>query len=328
MRRSWLLLPGLGLLLAGCPALVHDGGIAYGMPTRISLPMPTSLTSGAGAYRIAASASGQGVRDNVNVYLTATGLVDSILAKVGAAKLVPGRSYTFPDPKQPSGSLTVLLQVHQDHATIAIGQGSVATGSSQVIGISYTDPQHGTAVIHAAQPDGKVGRYYLASRFDLVAGTVSADGVADSTAVATGDAAQQFLGHWEFRRDPAQPAAGAAFTMRAAVHLVKPSRPSDSGLLGLSANFLAGGSCAYLFGVQNAGTGDRFLLMPTDGVSWAIPTAPHAFFLSAGGDDLARAAAPAALQAIVPGDDDFHRPFPEDPATVDAFGLARFAFPD
>jgi hypothetical protein len=324
-----------GLVLPGCPAFVHDGGIVYnnpyGVPTRVSLAMPASLSPGKSAsYRTqdVGSDTAAGVQQNLSIYLGSTTLINTILQSVASASLKPGQSYTFDDPSHPGTQLTVLLSILSDHAVIAIGQGTSATGLNQTIGISYTSPRKGVAVLQSRNVDPVNGRFYLATTFDLDAGHVSADGASDNTAVASPANAQKVAAHWEFTSTAAATGSNPAFQMQVSAFGRKPFDPANSGVLALSANFLSDGRGAYIGGAQIGATGNVFMLLPNDGKSFGLtPPASHDFYLTPTGLNLPAASASANLKAAIPADGSFYKPFPTDPAIADPFADPKFRFP-
>lgn len=303
----------------------------FGMPTTVRLPMPASVVApGGGNYRVfdvpAPDALAKGVRDNTHIYTDTTTLIDGILKGVAQAHLVPGRALTFPDPNQKSRNLTVLLEVKSDHALISIGTGDSAKGDTQVMGLSYTSPKKGRAVFHFV--DAHQAKIHLATDFDLDANQAGADGAIDATKATSGDK-QLVVGHWEFNRHPDAKADESAFTMAGSVFVHKPAKVADDGVLAFAAAFLPDDTGAFLFGVQAQGTGDRFVFLPRDGVSFlANPPADHDFYMTAQGADLPKEDAREALRGIVPADSAIYKPFPADPTKQDPFKDARFAFPD
>jgi hypothetical protein len=319
------------------PAAGMTSDNKFGLPTSVRLPLPASviatgggnvISTGGGNYEVLAEEEpfslAKSLHDNTQVYLGSTTLVEEILKAVGKAKLVPGTEYTFPDEDHPGQELTVLLEVKSDHALVSIGRGKSAKGENQLIGIAYTSPKKGRAVLHTPVPDPEMGRFYLATDYDMEAGTASADGVADTTMIK--QPGGKLRAHWEFASTK-EAGAGKVFAMKMAAFIHVPDEPQNSGIHAISANFLNDDRAAAIVGVQIGATEGKFLFFPNDGVSWLPQPTPHDFYLDAKGKDVAAASADATLKAILPADEDIYRPFPADPNQGEPFGDSRFAFP-
>jgi hypothetical protein len=323
---------GLAAIAAGCaqaPLGVATPGNPFGVPSQIGIPLPQSATAHSASYRVASADTpslGATLQTNLAIATSTTATINTILSNCARAGLVPGRSYTFADPGTPGGQVTVLLTVLTDHAVLSIGKGTSATGSTQMISISYTKPSKGTAVFHA-EHDPAMGRLYVTETYDADAGYASIDAMQDATAVADANSQQKAIAHWDLIRHDASASAGATFTLKVAANLVKPQHPSDNGQVSLTANFLADGSAAAVVGLSNAGTGNQFKLVPNDGLSWNDPNAGHDLYLSASGQDVTRAQASAQLRAIAPTGSDLVQPATNDPVQTNAFAGAQFQFP-
>jgi hypothetical protein len=324
------------LILAGCagaaPTQALRGNNPYGIPQTVRLAMPSALggggviAAGGGNYRVheAGQSLAAGVKGNTDVYTNSTALIDAILQGISKGRPVPGTSYTFDDPGHPAKQLTVLLEVKSDHAVISVGRGKSAKGPSQLIGISYTSPKNGTAVFKPDDVTPELGKFVLATDFDLEKGTASTDALSDTTGTTSADP-HRLAGHWEFRSDKADP-QGAVFRMQVAAFIAKPGKDSESGVYAASANFLADGSGAFVAGAQNAATGGQFFFMPSDGLSFG-KDAPHDLYMTADAQDLPATKASAALKAILPTDDSIYKPFPGDPSQGNPYDAKRFDFP-
>jgi hypothetical protein len=326
-----------GNMTASASAKTPAKANPFGLPTTVRLALPAALggagvvAAGGANYRTqelpAPDALAKGVRDNTEIYTRTTALIDEILKGVSQLELQPGRSVTFADPAQKGHSLTVLLEVKSDHAVISVGTGKAAKGATQVFAMRYNSPRKGHAVFHIedAAPEGRI---HLATDFDLDAQKASADGAFD-TAERGGSDHQKSFGHWEFSQTKTAEADEVAFSMAGSVHVDRPEGMEEDGVLAFAANFLPDGRGAFLFGVQNAATGNRFVFLPRDGVSYfSDPPAAHDFYMTAAGADLAKTGATPALRAIAPPDTAIHRPFPAHPGTQDPFEDARFDFPE
>lgn len=324
--------------LAGCgvtpvsPANpVPVGGNPYGVPRSVALPLPASMTgspTAAGFHTAAAESSlAATLRGNVAVYVGSAILIDAILDGAARADLVPGVPRTFTDSKT-GQTYTALLQVEADHALISIGQGNQATGSPQIIGISYSSPTQGEAVYRSLTPDPELGRVAFATRYDLTAGTATADGISDTSVFANANPGGEAAAHWVFTKLDSTSAASPSFSMQVSANLDLHGNPTVSGVYALSANFLPDGSAAAIGGLQTGATGDRFAWWPTDNVSWStVLPPPHAHYVTSLGGDLPPLDASAALVAALPADSSLYQPFPSDPGQGDPFSDPRFAFP-
>jgi hypothetical protein len=337
------------LLASACAPAVNAPTVnnPFGMPTTVRLPMPASVVASGGANVIAPGggnviapgggnyralevpppdALAKGVRDNTKVYTDQTELIDGILKGLAQLRLPPGKSFTFNDPKRDNQKLTVLLEVKADHALISIGTGDTAKGPNQVMGLRYTNPRQGRAVFHV--DNAKEGKIYLATDFDLDANKASADGALYRTHAAQAED-QIVRGHWEFKRNATAGADAPAFEMAGSVAIHKPSKADEDGVFAFAANFLPDATGSFLFGAQNKATGDGFVFLPRDGVSFfAKPPAEHDFYMTAKGEDMPKDKASAALKAITPADTAIYKPFPENPGTQDPFKDGRFDFPE
>lgn len=305
----------------------------FGVPSSVSLPMPATLTTVAPLQQAAAGYRAQGsppismaqqIAGNMQVYSQSTRLINTILEAVNKTGLQPDRPFTFPDPGNPTGKLTVLLQVRADHAVISIGEGTSATGSAQVLGISYTSRTKGTAVLRPLRNDPGSGRFILATTYDLDAGRASADGAGDSTVLPDAPNKQKMRAHWEFASIKSAPAASPSFTMKVSAALQNQTKPADSGNWAISSQFLADGSAAAIAAMQTASTADRLMFVPNDIDQFL---GAHDFYIGTDGNDLATSSASPTLRGILPADDSLYRPFPTNPSHADPFEDPVFTFP-
>jgi hypothetical protein len=336
-RNRWIALGAL--LLAGCvpptPAsYIHDGGIVYaknpfGIPTRVNLKLPATVAPGAASAGYRTLAVDPGVlalaelQGSVTQYLNATFLIDTILKEAADAKPVPDKPVAIKDPRLGDDPYMLLLSVYADHAVIAVGQGASAVGPGQLMAISYTSPTKGRAVVHLPFPDQVLGRYDLATTFDLDQGKVSADALSDTSQVATAGHAVKRWGHWEFT---SVPSASPSFTLRSAVFANPSDSPSDAGVTAFSANFLTDNRGAFILAKQTPRTGNVLQFLRNDGTF--AGSAGHEFYVGETDDSIATPSATPALKAILPLDSSLYRPFPTDPAQGDPFGDPSFNFPN
>lgn len=340
-----------------------DAGAAK-LPTRIVPPLPPSLRAAAGLVgadggtligadggsMVAAGAGNYAlrqapgaelsemIRGQLQIYLVTTMVTEGILLAAAAASLQPGATLTFPDDgndeltaaekADPANHLTVRLVPAGDHARVEVYRGPTAVPEKQVAGISFTSVTQGRALLRDPQPKKDGTQNWVATTFDLDAGTSTADVYAEGPGPARARLRVAFAAH---------PGAGAAeptFTVRTTAYGKDPAK-GDDGVIAISANFRDEGAAAIV-GARPAAfaalLGEAFVFIPSDG-STPDPrnAAPHAFFLDAMGKDVPAAAAAAALKGMVPADDDLARPVmtdptvPKDRAPLDE---AVFRFPD
>jgi hypothetical protein len=305
---------------------------APALPARVHLPLPASLAAymtpeaakivaqGGGNYGLLdCAAPTTNAKDfftdilglAIRPYTEAVLIVNGVLAK---AQGMQG-SRTIDDPRGGGGKLDLAL----DANVLRVYQ-----GADVIMAVSFDGPTKGAAVYRSPALHPTLGHLAIATRFDLVAGTVTADGLADPTAL--GDP-YVYRAHWTFLAPP-DPIPGAeTFSMRLSANLSRKDAPCDAGPRGVSANFLAGGQGAVRMG--RVLPGERGLSFTRNDGKGYDPTANSAddFYMGTDGKPMDPAKATPALQAVVPGADEFDVAFPPDPGLGDPFADPAFAFP-
>lgn len=316
---------------AGNPAATSSQN-AYGIPSTVAIAMPQTLKTvsalkSVSAYRTQAAllSMSQQLEGHMAVYSQSTKLVDGILDGVTKLNLTPGKPFTF---KGADGqNLTVQLDVKDGYSVISVGQGTSATGENQIMGMSFTSRTKGKAVFKPQVGTSGMGRFMLATNFDLDAGKASADGYHDTSVITGGQTSQKVRAHWEFESLKGAAAADPSFALKVSAYSHKESNPQDSGIFALTANFLEAGGAAALVGLKTPQTGDAFRWVPSGENPSFEGDYEKAFYLSTDGKDLDPAQATAALKAIVPAEGSIYEPFPADPSQQDPLAEATFAFP-
>lgn len=305
----------------------------HGLPTTIALEMPGTLKSVSALtavtpYRTQAQLvrlSDQ-IKGNMAVYTESTRLVEGILAAVIKHNLPEGKSFTFKDGGK---TLTVLLERKSDHRVVSIGEGDAAKGAGQILGISFTSKTKGRAVFKPSEQKPGMGRFVLATTFDLDAGMATADGYSDTTVLSGESAPQKLRAHWVFERFAEAPEASPSFAFQVAAYAHRPNRSNDTGVFAIAAHFLKPGGAAAIIGIQAGMTQNKFTWVPSTDPPNFVEPITKGFYLSTDGKDLLPDQAPDALKAILPADSAISTDaFPADPSTVDALAEDAFKFPE
>ncbi len=330
----------------GLSASARPVGSSIALPTRVTPPLPVSLRAAAGlvgadgasligadggtmvaagslnyAVMQAESLPLSGViRGQLQIYLVTTGVIEGLLMAAVAASLQPGGTFTFPDKdspdltaeekQQPENHLTVRLRPAADHAVVEVFRGPTANPERQIAGVSFSSPTRGRALLRDLTPKKDGSQIWVATTFDLDAGSSSAD------LYSEGAGAARARLHIAFTAAPGAGPNQPTFKVRTAGYGKNPAKKED-GVMELSVNFRDEGAAAIVGLLPTefkALLGENLVFLTADG-SQPNPanTAPHAFFLDAQGREVAAADAHAALRAIVPADADVQKPFMTDP---------------
>lgn len=330
----------------GTPAPPRPAGATTLLPTRVIPPLPASLRAVAGlvgadgASLVGAdggtmvAAGGlnymvlqakpaplsEMIRGQLQIYLVTTAVIEAILRAAAVASLQAGATLTFPDndnpdltaeeKQRPENHLTVRLREAADHAVVEIFRGPAPDPQRQVAGVSFSSPTRGRALLRDLGPKKDGTQTWVATSFDLDAGSSSADLYVEGPTTARSRL------HITFAAAPGAGPGQPTFRVRTAGYGKNPAK-KDDGVLELSINFRDEGAAAivgFLPAEFKAMLGESLVFLPSDG-SEPNPanTAPHAYFLDDRGRDVAAASAPAALVAIVPADTDVQKPFMTDP---------------
>jgi hypothetical protein len=317
------------------------------LPARVHLPLPASL----GAYmtpeaaKIVAQGGGNIISNDgasyglldcapvttnakdfftdilglaIRPYSEAVLIVNGVLAKAQGLPLDATKVIT--DPRGAGGKLTMKLSA----GLLEVAEGEVYLPANQILAVSFESATKGKAVYRSPALHPTLGHLAIATKFDLVAGTVSADGLADPTVLPNASDPFLYRAHWDFSAPP-DPIPGAeTFSMRLAAYLSQKDDPCNSGARGVSANFLAGGQGAVRMG--RVLPGEKGLSFTRNDGKGYDPTANAAddFFINADGKPL-KTPTPA-LTAVVPGADEFNVNFPPDPSVGLPFADPIFAF--
>jgi hypothetical protein len=337
-ERINLLMPAsLGLVAAGGGNLIGpDGATLIGNDA-------ASLVAAGGGNLVAAKAApafrvtqadcppattGQGsflelVRQNASIYVDTAKIVNGILRGAMGAGLAVDEPLTF-TPAGGEQVTAVLEMLGEADGILHVAAGSAYAADREILSLAFDSATKGRVLYRPLEPRPDVGRLVIASRFDLVAGEVSADGLADGSEPG-GAPGPKSRAHWEFRAPRDAEAGAPAFTMQVAAAFHLPDAPCDSGPRGMTVHFLADGRGAARMGRVPPGQAE-LAYTRNDGNGYAPEPGPDtAFFLSAKGEELPAPDADDALRAVLPGRDDFYRPFPPDPGVGDPFADPTFA---
>lgn len=173
----------------------------------------------------------------------------------------------------------------------------------------------------------------LASTFDLVKGTASAEGFAVISPIEgqPPESSPLVRAHLEFkadRGDRKRKDVGPAFIMKASGFFHVPGEPCESDERGMVLHFDEEGRAAARMGrIFGGDTGLSFTRKIGTGYA---PTADEntAFYLDATAQQPDLATVPATLTSLLPTEFDFYKPFPSDPSGKDQLADPAFAWPE
>jgi hypothetical protein len=320
----------------GPVAGIHEGGVVFakdnpfGLPRSIGVGAPSGLLDKAGYGLLAASqpTPGQILLIDVLPYFATRLLVDGILGAVAAAGLEVGRDYVFEDHDKPGKFLTLRVDVLADHALLQAWRGKVADPARQLVGIRWTDAQHGQATFHTLANDDEAKRTYLATSFDQSAGTASVDLLVDDPHGDDLGGPQQSANHLELRTNSNPPKGTPTFSVRSGLAIHKASEAATPSYVGIAANWLSDGRGAFFVALGNRDTQGKLVFWPVDNAKFGQePPAPHDFYVGLLGKDLPRILIGPQLQAIVPADSELPTSLPADPGVGAPFDDPKLAFP-
>jgi len=216
---------------------------------------------------------------------------------------------------------------------LRVSEGDTFDAGRQVIVVAFDSPTKGRFMYRQPAANQVYTVLGLASTFDLVKGTASAEGFA-VFAPASGapvESAPLVRAHLEFkadRGDRKRKDPGPAFVMQASAFFHVPGVPCESDQRGMVLHFDDQGRAAARMGRLFSGAADLAFTRKV-GTGYA-PTADAdtGFFLDDKAQEPDPAAIPGSLQALLPIPADFYKPFPDDPAGKDQLADPAFAWPE
>jgi hypothetical protein len=216
---------------------------------------------------------------------------------------------------------------------LRVSEGEPFDGGRQVIVVAFDSATRGRFMYRQPAANEIYTVLGLASTFDLVKGTASAEGFA-VFAPASGapvESAPLVRAHLEFKADRGnrnRKDAGPAFVMQASAFFQVPGAPCESDRRGIVLHFDDQGRAAARMGRIFSGA-TALAFTRKVGIGYA-PTADAdtGFFLSEKAQEPDPAEVPASLQALLPLPADFYKPFPGNPAGKDQLADPVFAWPE
>lgn len=314
--------------------VISDGGVAYALPTTVTVKLPATLLSSQGGAVVSengsgvisnngGSALGSGraaratfhllqatptaglpaslqafLQNELATYIQFTTQIDDLLAKALTGQLKPGIPVMQPDPSNPQWRAVFTLAALSDHARLEIANGPPGA-EQQTLGLAFNSPRLGHAVVKDPTHAGA-----LSLAFNLDAGTVIADG-------AVFQGGLRVHRHWELTAWPNPQAGSPAFSLSVASRVENDQNAQQSMVSASLTNFLADGSAAGLVAMVDHNTQGTLQLVPGPFAALAASMAagPNSspppgitpeHFMAADGHDLYGADASAALHAIAP----------------------------
>lgn len=254
-------------------------------------------------------------------------IINGILDRALAGGLEQDTPKTIDDPRG-TGKLTVVLSTTGSVGVLRVAEGTAYHAADQIMGLAFTGPTHGVAVYRSQALDPQLGHLAIATHFDLSAGKVSADGLADPTVLPNAQTSTIYRAHWEFATPAAPTANDPTFTMRVGAFIHDSEKPCNTAPVAVCANFLASGEAAARMGRVLPGN-TTISYTRNDGTGYD-PSASDAddFFLAKDGSNLDAASASAALEALAPTPGVFPTSYPPDPGVGTPYADPTFAFPD
>jgi hypothetical protein len=333
-------------LMVGGNIMVNNGGnlisqgggnvIAQGGGNVIAQGGGNVIAQGRGNYRLAACARPQVTGQSyfydimglvLTPYAESVLIVNGVLQRALAGGITLDTPKTIDDPRGGTGKLSLLLSNSATGAVLRVADGAEFHDANQILAVAFASQMRGVAVYRSLALHPTLGHLALSIRFDLVAGRIVADGLADPTVLPAATSSSIYRAHWEFDA-PAQPAPNApAFTMHLASFSSNAADVCDTGARGVTAKFLANGQGVVRMGRVIPGA-TKLAFTRNDGKGYDdIASAADDFFMGSNGKQMLTGA-PAALLALAPGAEEFLGNFPPDPAVGQAFADPTFAFPD
>ena len=263
-----------------------------------------------------------------SVYLLLPLAVNPCLDAVIARSPDAGEPFTF---KSQGLTLTgVLTSPGGVGGLLRVSIGDTFDPAKLMVSMTYENNMQGHVVYRYPGEHPKLGKLALTSDFDLMRGTVDAEGAtAGAPLMAQAAGAPRIRAHLRFRTPPAALPAGVTFQVAASAAMFVAGAPCESDRRGVVMAFDAGGRAAARMGRVFRGTDEGALTFSrADRTGYdAAPAPTSAFFLGTDAKEVPVAETDAAFQAMVPTAEQFYRPFPAELGDADPLADPAFTFP-
>jgi hypothetical protein len=317
-------------LMVGANIMVNNGGNV------ISQGGGNVIAQGGGNYALLACArpqtTGQSYFNDImslalTPYAESVLIVNGVLQRALAGGITLDTPKAIDDPRGGTGKLSLLLSNTAAGALLRVAEGAEFHEANQILGMSFATAMRGVAVYRSPALHPTLGHLALAIRFDLGAGHIVADGLADPTVLPAATNTSIYRAHWEFDAPPTAAANAPAFSMHLAAFTSDKADICNTGARGVTANFLANGQGVVRMGRVIPGA-TQLAFTRNDGKGYD-DEASHAddFYMGVDGQQILNGA-PAALTNLAPAAAEFLSTFPADPGIGQSFADATFAFPD